>query len=242
MKAHLYLCKHKNLTMIFKKTFTFALLLLALTSAAQVHNGKASYYADKFEGRLTASGAKYKHSKLTAAHRLLPFGTKVKVTNLSNDKTVIVEINDRGPFVDGRIIDLSKSAAEKLDFVHAGIAEVSIEVIDHGDGKGGGQVRPGHHNEVEEKEFYTMQVDRLNPKGFGVQIGSFKEMTNLVRLTQNLKSSYHKQVAIQVKVINNNKVYTIILGQFPSRAKADSFKIKLKKRFPDAFVISYNKL
>jgi len=228
--------------MIFRNTLAISLLFLSATVFAQIHKGKASYYADKFEGRLTASGVKYKHSKLTAAHRLLPFGTKVKVTNLANGKTVIVEINDRGPFVDGRIIDLSKSAAEKLDFVHAGIADVSIEVIDHGDGKGGGQVRPDHHNEVEEKEFYAMQVDRLNPKGFGVQIGSFKEMTNLVRLTQNLKASYHKQVAIQVKVINSNKVYTIILGQFPSRDKADAFKVKLKKRFPDAFVVAYNKL
>ena len=228
--------------MILKKVFTLSLLLFSTILFAQVHQGKASYYADKFEGRLTASGVKYKHSKLTAAHRLLPFGTKVKVTNLSNNKTVIVEINDRGPFVTGRIIDLSKSAAEKLDFLHSGITEVSIEVIDHGDGKGGGQIRPGHHNEVEVREFYSMQVDRLNPKGYGVQIGSFKEMTNLVRLTHNLKASYHKQVAIQVKVLNNTKVYTIIVGQFPSRDKAEAFKAKLKKRYPDAFIVAYDKL
>lgn len=228
--------------MILRKTLILSLLLFTTTLFAQVHKGKASYYADKFEGRLTASGAKYKHAKLTAAHRLLPFGTKVKVTNLSNNKSIVVEINDRGPFVTGRIIDLSKSAAENLDFIHAGIAEVSIEVVDHGDGKGGGQIRPDHHNEVEEKEFYAMQVDRLSPKGFGVQIGSFKEMTNLVRLTQNLKASYHKQVAIQVKVINSTKVYTIIIGQFSSRDKAAAFKGKLTKRYPDAFVIAYNKL
>ena len=227
---------------MLRKTLALSLLLLTTTVFAQVHKGKASYYADKFEGRLTASGVKYKHSKLTAAHRLLPFGTKVKVINLANNKSVIVEINDRGPFVSGRIIDLSKSAAEKLDFIHDGIAEVTVEVVDHGDGKGGGQVRPDHHTEVEEKEFYAMQVDRLSPKGFGVQIGSFKEMTNLVRLTQNLKASYHKQVAIQVKVVNKTKVYTIILGQFPSREKASVFKGKLKKRYPDAFVVAYNKL
>ncbi len=228
--------------MILKKTLVISLLFLATTAFAQVHKGKASYYADKFEGRLTASGVKYKHSKLTAAHRQLPFGTKVKVTNLANNKTVIVEVNDRGPFVAGRIIDLSKSAAEKLDFIHAGIVEVSVEVVDHGDGKGGGQIRPDHHNQVEEKEFYAMRVDRLSPKGFGVQIGSFKEMTNLVRLTQNLKASYHKQVAIQVKVIQNTKIYTIIIGQFSSRDKAASFKRKLKSRYPDAFVVDYKKL
>lgn len=225
-----------------KKTIALSILFITTATFAQVHKGKASYYADKFEGRLTASGVKYKHSKLTAAHRILPFGTKVKVTNISNNRSVVVEINDRGPFVKGRIIDLSKSAAEKLDFIHIGITEVSIEVVDHGDGKGGGQIRPGHNNQVEEKEFYAMQVDRLNPKGFGVQIGSFKEMINLVRLTQNLKSSYHKQVTIQVKVINSAKVYTIILGQFSSRDKADNFKTKLKKRYPDAFVVDYKKL
>lgn len=91
--------------------------------------GVASFYADKFVGRTTANGDKYKHNKLTAAHKTLPFGTKVKVTNLSNKKTVIVVINDRGPFVKGRIIDLSKSAAKKLDFIDKGITKVSIKVL-----------------------------------------------------------------------------------------------------------------
>ncbi len=91
--------------------------------------GVASYYADKFVGRTTANGDKYKHNKLTAAHQTLPFGTKVKVTNLSNKKTVVVVINDRGPFVKGRIIDLSKSAAKKLDFINAGITKVRIKVL-----------------------------------------------------------------------------------------------------------------
>src|SRR4249919_962127 len=73
-------------------------------------SGKASYYSDKFDGRKTASGAVFSQHKLTAAHKTLPFGTKVKVTNLSNGKTVKVRINDRGPFVEGRILDLSKKA------------------------------------------------------------------------------------------------------------------------------------
>lgn len=209
---------------------------------AQKQEGKASYYADKFEGRTTANGEKYKHSKLTAAHKVLPFGTELKVTNKQNGKTVVVRVNDRGPFVQGRIIDLSKSAAEKLDFIHEGIADVTVEVVDHGDGKGGGQALPDHYNEVEEKEFYSMDVDRANPKGFGVQIGSFQEMANLVRLTQNLKSSYKKKVALQVKVINEKKVYAIILGEFPNRSKATLFKNNVAKRYPDAFIVEYSKL
>lgn len=91
--------------------------------------GIASYYADKFVGRTTASGAIYKHNKLTAAHKTLSFGSKVKVTNLSNNKSVIVVVNDRGPFVKGRIIDLSKSAAQKLGFTEKGLTKVRIKVL-----------------------------------------------------------------------------------------------------------------
>ncbi|MDX2443975.1 MAG: septal ring lytic transglycosylase RlpA family protein [Bacteroidales bacterium] len=97
--------------------------------------GKASYYADKFNGRKTASGEIYNHSKKTAAHKSLDFGTRVRVTNLENKKSVVVIINDRGPFVKGRIIDLSKSAAEKLDFLDKGITDVKIEVINSADAK-----------------------------------------------------------------------------------------------------------
>ncbi|MDH5474415.1 MAG: septal ring lytic transglycosylase RlpA family protein [Cyclobacteriaceae bacterium] len=225
------------------KLFFIGVLYFIIFSAySQTQTGKASYYADKFEGRTTANGEKYKHTKLTAAHRLLPFGTVVKVTNIKNGKSVEVRVNDRGPFVNGRIIDLSKMAAERLDFIHDGITEVKVEVVDHGDGKGGGQTKPSYYSEVEEKEFYAMDIDRASPKGFGVQIGLFQEMANLVRLTQNLKSSYKKKVTLQVKVVNEKKVYAIILGEFPNREKASSFKKNVAKRYPDAFIVEYAKL
>ena len=217
------------------------LVLFTFQVNAQIQEGKASYYADKFEGRQTASGEKYKHSKMTAAHKTLPFGTIVKLTNIKNNKSVEVRINDRGPFVAGRIIDLSKSAAEELGFVNDGLADVKIEVVDAGDGKGGGLSQPIGHVAVDEKEFYEFDVDRVNPKGFGVQIGSFKELANLVRLADNLKSSY-KEVTVQVKVINGVKVYTIIVGNFNSREKAASFKSKLQRRYPDAFIVDFDKL
>jgi rare lipoprotein A len=223
----------------------FQLALIALitgTSLAQTQSGKASFYADKFEGRPTASGEKYKHSKLTAAHKTLPFGTKVKVTNQSNKKTVEVVINDRGPYVEGRIIDLSKSAAEKLDFITQGLADVTIEVIDAGDGKGGGQIQLIDQVVVDEKEYYDFEVARLKPSGFGIQIGTYQELVNLMRMADNLKSSYKKKVSVQVKVLNGLKYYGIIIGQFPTRAKADDFKDKVKKKFPDAFIVDFAKL
>jgi len=91
--------------------------------------GVASYYADKFEGRKTSNGDIYSHKEFTAAHRQLPFGTKVKVSNIANGKSVIVRINDRGPFAEGRIIDLSKAAAEQIDMIRTGTANVEIEII-----------------------------------------------------------------------------------------------------------------
>jgi len=94
-----------------------------------VETGQASYYAEKFQGRSTASGEAYERSALTAAHRTLPFGTMVEVTNLGNGRTVTVRINDRGPFVKGRIIDLSYRAAVDLDFIQEGLAEVRVVAI-----------------------------------------------------------------------------------------------------------------
>lgn len=89
--------------------------------------GRASFYADRFQGRPTASGEPYDSASLTAAHRSLPFGTKVKVTNLHNNKSVVVTINDRGPHHPNRIIDLSKAAAQKLNFIDRGITKVRVE-------------------------------------------------------------------------------------------------------------------
>jgi rare lipoprotein A len=89
--------------------------------------GMASFYANKHNGKKTASGERFQNTKLTAAHQTIPFGTMVKVTNLSNGKTVEVRINDRGPFAKGRIIDLSRSAAKKIDMIDAGVTKVKIE-------------------------------------------------------------------------------------------------------------------
>lgn len=91
--------------------------------------GYTSYYAHKFHGRPTASGEIYDMNGLSAAHRELPLGTIIRVTHLSNGKSVVVKINDRGPFIEGRILDLSLGAAKKLDMVNEGVARVKIEIV-----------------------------------------------------------------------------------------------------------------
>ncbi|MEO0718124.1 MAG: septal ring lytic transglycosylase RlpA family protein [Pseudomonadota bacterium] len=95
-------------------------------AAEPLECGKASYYADKFNGRPTSSGEPYDSTKLTAAHKTLPFGTVLTVTMNGTDKTTTVTVNDRGPFTPGRIIDLSRAAAEEIGLVTAGVAEVCI--------------------------------------------------------------------------------------------------------------------
>ncbi len=103
-----------------------AALLLALAPANAAETGKASWYK---MGTKTASGEHFKPNGLTAAHRTLPFGTKVRVKNLRNGKTVVVRINDRGPFIKSRIIDVSKGAARKIGLIRAGVTKVSIKVV-----------------------------------------------------------------------------------------------------------------
>ncbi len=91
--------------------------------------GSASYYASKFNGRRTASGERFDNSDLTAAHRSLPFGSRVRVTNPANGRSVVVRVNDRGPFTRGRLIDVSRAAAEELGMVARGHADVELALI-----------------------------------------------------------------------------------------------------------------
>lgn len=105
------------------------LLLGNLSAIGQTQQGLGTYYADKYHGRKTASGETYNKFDLTAAHRTLAFGTRVKVTRLDNGRVVYVKINDRGPFTEGRIIDLSRAAAEQLDMIRSGEVRVRVEVV-----------------------------------------------------------------------------------------------------------------
>ncbi len=106
-------------------------VLCALPNFAQQHQkGKATYYSKKATGAKTASGEKLHHDSLTCAHRFYPFGTFLKVTNLANDKSVVVKVTDRGPFGRGKIIDLSWGAAKEIGMLAQGVASVKVEVID----------------------------------------------------------------------------------------------------------------
>lgn len=118
----------------FKKCFRllpvlFLVFMYGCAGSKFTEEGKASYYSNKLAGRKMANGEKYNPKKLTAAHKTLPFGTRIKVTNLETKKSVKVKITDRGPYSAGRILDLSYSAADKLNIVKAGVAPVKLKVL-----------------------------------------------------------------------------------------------------------------
>ncbi len=108
-----------------------SVVIAAGCGGLETSTGRASYYADSLAGNATASGEPYEPSELTAASRDLPFGTRVRVTRVDTGASVVVRINDRGPFGDhGRILDLSRAAAERLDMIRAGVVEVRAEILE----------------------------------------------------------------------------------------------------------------
>jgi rare lipoprotein A len=118
---------------MFRVVLIFGLLCFASGLWAQIDSvseGTASFYAQKFQGRKTSSGEIFQHDKLTAAHKSLPFGTYLRITNLSNDSTVVVKVNDRLPKKSKRSVDLTLAAAKQLNFVKKGLTRVRIEVIE----------------------------------------------------------------------------------------------------------------
>jgi rare lipoprotein A len=139
---------NKFLSVNFSRSFLVVLILVGLATVTSFGNnsggqssltakstvkpetGIASYYGEKYHGRQTANGEIFNMYELTAAHPKLKFGTKVKVTHLANQRAVTVRINDRGPFVKGRVIDLSQAAATELQMIRAGLAEVTVEIVE----------------------------------------------------------------------------------------------------------------
>lgn len=211
----------------------FLMIVSAFSLSAQIaYNtiGLASFYADKFEGRQTSNGEIYYHAKRTAAHRTLPFGSVVKVTNLENNKYVVVRINDRGPFVENRIIDLSKSAAQELDFIEKGLIQVRVELIasteDLPDEK---QTQSKKDNN---SSYYKVNAERVYPQGKGVQVGSFKNDENVFKLVDELEKKYKEEVYVEVATVKKQKLYRIIIGNSNSDIQLEGLKQKLSKEFP----------
>ncbi len=188
--------------------------------------GVASWYGRKFHGRKTSNGETYDMYGLSAAHKTLPMGIYVKVTHLGNGQHIIVRINDRGPFVAGRIIDLSYGAAKQLGIVQSGTAKVQIEALGF---------RKTDHGQVE----YQPPVD-YDSGSFAVQIGAFAASANAYRLASKMRRDFSKAVVAK-GVVNGQTIYRVWVGQFDSLAKAEVAAGNLSAAdFPGSYVVAFD--
>ncbi|HUX53088.1 MAG TPA: septal ring lytic transglycosylase RlpA family protein [Williamwhitmania sp.] len=203
---------------------------------AFVQEGNASYYGSDFHGKRTANGEVFSKNKLTAAHPSLEFGTLVRVTNLANGKSVVVRINDRGPFSKNRIIDLSEAAAKKLDMVGAGTAKVRLETVTQQPTDTATKATPSG----EGYEFFDVEVTPAKHTGWAVQIGSFGEAANFIRLADHVKQRYNQHLLVQVATVQERQVYRVLVGELPTEEKARELLLALKREYPDAFVTKLN--
>jgi len=166
----------------------------------------ASWYGPEFHGRPTSSGEIFNMYDMTAAHKEFPFGTKLRVTNLKNNKSVVVTVNDRGPFIYGRDLDLSYAAAREIGLIEPGVERVKIEYL-------GRDMR------------YVKVVGFAPLVGVGpftIQVGSFTEKSNAHRLKQGLELRY-RDVYITTVYLNGQRFYRVRIGTFDDSGSAYSF-------------------
>jgi rare lipoprotein A len=173
--------------------------------------GMASWYGHPYHGRPAANGEIYDMEKLTAAHRTLPFNTFVRVENLANGKSVEVRITDRGPFVGGRVIDLSHAAAQKIEMIGPGVANVRLVVIT-------GPAVP-------------------EPAVFAVQVGLFRVKENADKLATELRTRYGAARVVERQ--GSVPMWRVLAGEEPSPEKAEDLAIRVRGDIsvPEAFVV-----
>lgn len=199
--------------------------------------GVASWYGPGFHGKKTANGEKFNTNSLTAAHKELPFNTMVKVTNLTNGRSTMVRINDRGPFSKNRIIDLSKKAAQEIGMLQTGTARVRIEAITSKAGS-----RPSSRSEDARRVLETLEkvnasMDRLEQVGRAlariyIQVGSFSSPANSRHATTMLK-----ELGISGRVRTSGNRHIVQAGPFRTRQEARDAMRSLSTRFSGMFML-----
>jgi len=174
--------------------------------------GLASWYGHPYHGRQASSGEIYDMEQLTAAHRTLPFGSIVSVTNLDNGRTVTVRINDRGPFVEGRILDLSRAAARQLGILGPGTALVRLRLLGYADPEAA-----------------------RTPPLFTIQAGAFADRRNAERLQQKLRKQY-EPVDISASA-SSPVLYRVYVGRFGDAGEAEAAAARMRREVKDVFVV-----
>ena len=183
------------------------------THEGYVEEGIASWYGPKFHGNRTSSGEVFNMYELTAAHRVLPINTKVRVTNLDNGRVLDLRINDRGPFARDRIIDLSFGAAREMGMIGPGTARVRVEALG--------------------------SVPRSSITGiFYVQVGSFSSRENALKLKEEMQKKGYLETRLQEFSINSQQFWRVQAGRFTNLQAAENAHSKFLREIPGAFVIA----
>lgn len=215
------------------KKLPFVLLLLLTAASATFaeelfkSNVTASYYADKFHGKKTSSGETFNMYAFTAAHKTLPFNTIVKVTNLENGKSVNVRINDRGPFAEGREIDVSRAAAEKLNMLATGTAQVSIEIVQLGEAEST-ETSVAPSAPAASKARFANDPN----KKWDIQLGAFAKRENAEALGQKLVDAGFQNVVFQ----KTSQVTRVVIKDIATANVQDVLTELERKGFTDYFV------
>ncbi|HYA89104.1 MAG TPA: septal ring lytic transglycosylase RlpA family protein [Nitrospirota bacterium] len=187
-----------------------------------MQTGTASWYGKDFHGKKTSSGEKYDMNAMTAAHKTLPLGVFVKIRNTDNGNEAIVRVNDRGPFVKGRIIDLSYAAARKLGVDIVGTAPVRIEALGY--------------RAIGEETYYA--PDSYDAGNYTVQVGSFKEYSNAHRLCEEMKRRFGFS-EVHMANIHGNNFYQVYTGKYSSLHAAENAEKEFSDHgYPGSFTVS----
>ena len=248
--------------MKMKNYLIFILICTSFVAKTQTNSGYASFIGDGFHGLKLANSETYDKTKLVAGHRSMPFGTKVKVTNTNNAKSVIVTIKDRGPFVKGEIIELSRSAGEAIGMVYDEKAPVRIEVV------GTEEIAvtteksapspvastPQAKKETKPKPvttpkraapkpkdtgFYKIDVKSIQKSGYGVQVGLFNDMESVMIKINELAAIGFTDVYY----VKSGGSYKIILKNYPNYDQANAYKNALKQKYKIyGFVVEMSEL
>lgn len=202
-----------------------------VVSVGDNFKGTASWYGPAFHGKLTSNGETYNMWDMTAAHKTLPMNTIVKVTNRRNGKSTVVRVNDRGPFVDNRIIDLSKAAANKIDMIGTGTAPVKLEVLGFA-GKGTKRT-PATKKELDielKNSPKTMDMD-----SFALQIASFSKIEGALKTQEKFDNTDGYHTLIKDVDTQSGRMFKVVLSGFKSEQEARDYKALGK--FKHAFIL-----
>lgn len=205
--------------------------------------GEASWYGRAFHGKKTASGERFDMNELTAAHKTLPFGTILEVKNLDNDKTVKVRVNDRGPYREGRILDLSYAAARRLDMLGAGKAMVGINILKKGTGetnsrKSADDIEPASGGDDEyESDDDLARDERVRTGRFALQAGAFYSKANAQRLKSKIEGLTHRPVVI----VRDGDMYKVRINAIASKKELEKVREALSDENISSFTVKDGK-